>query len=198
MRSAVVYSTMPSPNDTCDLDELLVATGTGDEHAFSQLYDALAPQVLGICQHILADRAKAEEVTQEVFMEVWRTALRFDPGKGRAASWVMRIAHHRAVDTLRAHLATLHRDDREATLARFTPSRSVEDEALSRVAGRDIRSAVESIGEPHATAVALTYFAGLTNTELAEYTGVPLGTAKTRVRDGMKKLSAVLRGKERK
>ena len=106
-----------------------------------------------------------------------------------------RLAHGRAVDKLRSHVAAVQRDDRDSKLEHATFAEPIEDEALNNVEAHLLRRAVDEIGEPHSTAVALAFFDGLTHAELAESTGVPLGTAKTRVRDGIKKLKAVL-GKE--
>lgn len=184
-----------SPDEHERLNRLLVQTASADKHAFSALYDALAPTVYSVCLSVLRNPALAEEVAQDVFVEVWTSAAKFDPQRGNARSWVGRLAHGRAVDKLRSHVAAVQRDDRDSKLEHATFAESIEDEALNNVEAHLLRRAVDEIGEPHSTAVTLAFFDGLTHTELAESTGVPLGTAKTRVRDGIKKLKAVL-GKE--
>lgn len=184
-----------SPNEHERLNRLLVQTASADKHAFSALYDALAPTVYSVCLSVLRNPALAEEVAQDVFVEVWTSAVKFDPRRGNARSWVGRLAHGRAVDKLRSHVAAVQRDDRDSKLEHATFAEPIEDEALNNVEAHLLRRAVDEIGEPHSTAVALAFFDGLTHAELAESTGVPLGTAKTRVRDGIKKLKAVL-GKE--
>lgn len=184
-----------SPNEHERLNRLLVQTATADKHAFSALYDALAPTVYSVCLSVLRNPALAEEVAQDVFVEVWTSAAKFDPQRGNARSWVGRLVHGRAVDKLRSHVAAVQRDDRDSKLEHATFAEPIEDEALNNVEAHLLRRAVDEIGEPHSTAVALAFFDGLTHAELAESTGVPLGTAKTRVRDGIKKLKAVL-GKE--
>ncbi|MFG6303937.1 MULTISPECIES: sigma-70 family RNA polymerase sigma factor [unclassified Corynebacterium] len=184
-----------SPNEHERLNRLLVQTASADKHAFSALYDALAPTVYSVCLSVLRNPALAEEVAQDVFVEVWTSAAKFDPQRGNARSWVGRLAHGRAVDKLRSHVAAVQRDDRDSKLEHATFAEPIEDEALNNVEAHLLRRAVDEIGEPHSTAVALAFFDGLTHAELAESTGVPLGTAKTRVRDGIKKLKAVL-GKE--
>lgn len=183
-----------SPDEHARLNHLLVQTAAADKHAFSALYDALSPTVYSVCLSVLRNHALAEEVAQDIFVEVWTSAAKFDPQRGNARSWVGRLAHGRAVDKLRSHVAAVQRDDRDARLVDGRAA-SLEDQALSNVEAQRLRSAIGAIGEPHATAVALTFLDGLTHAELAESTGVPLGTAKTRVRDGIKKLKAVL-GKE--
>lgn len=184
-----------SPDEHARLNHLLVQTAAADKHAFSALYDALAPTVYSVCLSVLRNPALAEEVAQDVFVEVWTSAVKFDPQRGNARSWVGKLAHGRAVDKLRSHVAAVQRDDRDAMLTQATFAETLEDEALGNVEVQQLRQAIDRIGEPHSTAVALAFFDGLTHAELAESTGVPLGTAKTRVRDGVKKLKAIL-GKE--
>ncbi|ATZ09541.1 TPA: sigma-70 family RNA polymerase sigma factor [Corynebacterium striatum] len=189
-------STM-SPQQIARLNDQLVATAAGDRHAFSQLYDVLSPTVFSVCLHVLNNQALAEEVAQDVFVETWNKAANFDPERGNARSWVARLAHGRAVDRLRSHVASVERDDRDAHLEEPTRFIDVESEALEHVESQRLRAAVDAIGEPHRTAVLLAFFGGLSHAELAESTGVPLGTAKTRVRDGIKKLKATLGKEER-
>lgn len=179
-------------------EELLVRIANGDKQAFGLFYDQTAARVLGICMQVLHNRAVAEEITQEVFIEIWRTAPTFSPQKGSAASWIYRLARSRAIDKLRSRMATLSRDEKDAALQQFTHYIDVEDDAIRAVESQRLRKIVDSIGEPHRSAIMLTYFAGLSNQELADYLNIPLGTAKTRVRDGLKKLKAVLHVSSRK
>ena len=175
------------------LESLMLLTQQGDAAAFARLYDHIAPNVLGLSLQILHDQAQAEEVTQEVFIEVWQHAADFDPAKGSAKSWILRRARLRAIDRVRSAIATMKRDDREAFLVASINKESVEDEALRNVQRHAVRTALEIIGEPHKTAILMAYFGDMTHAELAEATGVPLGTAKTRVRDGLRKLEKILK-----
>lgn len=175
------------------LESLMLLTQQGDAAAFARLYDCIAPNVLGLSLQILHDQAQAEEVTQEVFIEVWQHAGDFDPAKGSAKAWILRRARLRAIDRVRSAIATLKRDDREAFLVASINKESVEDEALRNVQRHAVRTALEIMGEPHKTAILLAYFGDMTHAELAEATGVPLGTAKTRVRDGLRKLEKILK-----
>ena len=163
-------------------EELLVQVATGDKRAFGELYDRLAARVMGICMQVLRNRAIAEEITQEVFVEIWRTAPMFSPERGSAQGWVLRLARSRAIDKLRSRMAALARDERTTMLEQLT----------RYIDGEHLRAAVNDIGEPHRTAIMLTYFGGLTQQQLADHLGIPLGTAKTRVRDGLKKLKSAL------
>ena len=171
----------------------MLLTQQGDAAAFARLYDHIAPNVLGLSLQILHDQAQAEEVTQEVFIEVWQHAADFDPAKGSAKAWILRRARLRAIDRVRSAIATMKRDDREAFLVASINKESVEDEALRNVQRHAVRTALEIMGEPHKTAILLAYFGDMTHAELAEATGVPLGTAKTRVRDGLRKLEKILK-----
>ena len=175
------------------LESLMLLTQQGDAAAFARLYDHIAPNVLGLSLQILHDQAQAEEVTQEVFIEVWQHAADFDPAKGSAKAWILRRARLRAIDRVRSAIATMKRDDREAFLVASINKESVEDEALRNVQRHAVRTALEIIGEPHKTAILMAYFGDMTHAELAEATGVPLGTAKTRVRDGLRKLEKILK-----
>lgn len=175
------------------LESLMLLTQQGDAAAFARLYDHIAPNVLGLSLQILHDQAQAEEVTQEVFIEMWQHAGDFDPAKGSAKAWILRRARLRAIDRVRSAIATLKRDDREAFLVASIKKESVEDEALRNVQRHAVRTALELMGEPHKTAILLAYFGDMTHAELAEATGVPLGTAKTRVRDGLRKLEKILK-----
>ena len=180
-----------SPEEHARLDALVAGVARGDQRAFSQLYDALSPLAFGVVIQVLGNSSLAEEVLQEVFVEVWNKADNFDSERGHARTWVGRIAHSRAIDKLRAHRASVRRDDQDYALDERIRGVDVEGEALSNVEASRLRAAVDTIGEPHRTAVLLTFFDGLSHAELAKSTDVPLGTAKTRVRDGVRKLAAV-------
>ncbi|GAA1473091.1 ECF RNA polymerase sigma factor RpoE [Corynebacterium felinum] len=173
-------------------EELLTLVAAGDKGAFGELYDLLSPTVMGICMHIVRNQSIAEEIAQEVFVEVWRRAHTFDPNQSSAKTWVGRIAKSRSIDKLRSMTAAALRDDRDAMLDKVTRFIDVETNALTNIEAARVRQALASIGEPHKSALMLTYFGGLSHPELAEKTGVPLGTAKTRVRDGIKKLRLAL------
>ncbi|WP_342320203.1 sigma-70 family RNA polymerase sigma factor [Corynebacterium mayonis] len=174
-----------------DIDELMLLVASGDEAAFGTLYDALAPHVLGLTTHILRNRAQAEEVTQEVFIEVWRDAHKFDPTQGKATSWVLRLSKLRAIDRLRSWRSAQARDQADYA-ERLTTWVAAEDEAHAHLESQALQELIDSIGEPHRTALMLAYFGEMSHKEIAEVSGVALGTAKTRVRDGLKKLRYAL------
>lgn len=171
-----------------DPDRLLTRVRAGDKAAFAELYDVLAPQVLGLATHILRDRAQAEEVTQEVFVEVWQNAHTFDAARGSAKAWILRLTKSRAIDRLRSWRSTQARDTEDFNRQLTTWVVAAEDEAQQRLESEELQELIDSIGEPHRSALMLAYFGELTHQEIADATGVALGTAKTRVRDGLQKL----------
>ncbi|MDK7134613.1 sigma-70 family RNA polymerase sigma factor [Corynebacterium sp. UMB4614] len=174
--------------ESVDPDRLLESVRAGDKVAFAELYDVLAPQVLGLTTHILRDRAQAEEVTQEVFVEVWLSAHTFDPHRGSAKSWVLRLAKSRAIDRLRSWRSSQARDTDDFNSQLTTWVAAAEDEAQQQLESEELQELIDSIGEPHRSALMLAYFGELTHQEIADATGVALGTANTRVRDGLQKL----------
>lgn len=171
-----------------DPDRLLTSVRAGDKAAFAELYDVLAPQVLGLATHILRDRAQAEEVTQEVFVEVWQNAHTFDPARGSAKAWILRLTKSRSIDRLRSWRSAQARDTEDFNRQLTTWVVAAEDEAQQRLESEELQELIDSIGEPHRSALMLAYFGELSHQEIADATGVALGTAKTRVRDGLQKL----------
>jgi RNA polymerase sigma-70 factor, ECF subfamily len=159
----------------------------GDEQAFAEFYDEVAPNVFGVVLRVLRDRAQAEEVTQEVFLELWRTAPRFDPGRGSVRSWANTIAHRRAVDRVRSEQSA--RDREVADGARVVP---VDDDVAERVVTEidrgGVAEALGALSDSQREAVTLAFYGGLTYRDVAARLAIPEGTAKTRIRDGLKKL----------
>lgn len=172
----------------------LVAVARGDQAAFADLYDSTAPRVYGLVLRVLRDRSQAEEVTQEVFLQVWRTASSFDPDRGSAISWLLTLAHRRAVDRVRSVVAQSARDDAYES-QRTTPPFDVTAEAVEeRMEATRVRDALGELTPAQRAAIELAYFEGLTHREVAERLDVPLGTAKTRIRDGLGKMRDTMGG----
>src|SRR5262245_1501601 len=122
-----------------DASALLRAVARGDEAAFARLYDLVAARVFGLVRRVLRDPAQSEEVTQEVLVEVWRTAARFDPARGSATSWIFTIAHRRAVDRVRSEQAGADRVRRLAASSAGTPYDDVVEQATVRLEQRQVR-----------------------------------------------------------
>lgn len=164
----------------------------GDRAAFAEVYDALSARVFGLVVRILVDRAQAEEVAQEVFLEVWRKAPTFDASKGSVVGWTLALAHSKAVDRVRASQSQRDRDLRIGVRDRQADVDVVSEAAEARIEGDRVREAMASLSAPQREAIELAYFGGLTQTEIAERIDTPLGTVKTRLRDGMIRLRSVL------
>ncbi|PQZ94727.1 RNA polymerase subunit sigma [Arthrobacter sp. MYb227] len=170
------------------LEELLLQTAGGDEHAFETLYDVVSPRVFGLVRRIVKDTSQSEEVTQEVFVEAWQLAARFDPARGTAMTWLLTLAHRRAVDRVRASQASKDRDLREGIKDFQASYDNVEDTAILHDEAHRVRTALDGLSEMHREAIRLAYFGGYTHHEVAALLKIPVGTAKTRIRDGMSKL----------
>ncbi|WP_235543255.1 ECF RNA polymerase sigma factor SigK [Phycicoccus sp. Soil803] len=171
-----------------DLAGLLRASAQGDENAFAQLYDAVAARIYGLVLRVVRDPAQSQEVAQEALLDIWRTSARFDPARGSAVSWMLTIAHRKAVDRVRSAQAST---DREDTYGSRNQERTYDETAETverRLDAQRVRSALDSLTETQRSAVELAYLGGYTHTEVASLLGVPLGTAKTRIRDGLIRL----------
>ncbi|WP_066518074.1 sigma-70 family RNA polymerase sigma factor [Curtobacterium ammoniigenes] len=169
-------------------EDLLVRVASGDPSAFSELYDLLAGRVLGLVTRLLKDRAQSEEVTQEIFLEIWQNATRFDPERGSAASWVLTMAHRRAVDRVRAAQAARDRDTRVGIRDFETDFDSVTESVEIRIEHERVTRALSRLTEFQRQAVTMAYYGGYSHSEMASILGIPIGTVKTRLRDGMIRL----------
>ncbi|MEX1177465.1 MAG: ECF RNA polymerase sigma factor SigK [Nitriliruptor sp.] len=173
-------------------EELLVAAAGGDTQAFAVLYDRITPQVFGVALRVLRDRALAEEVVQEVMVEVWRKAARFDPDRGSAPGWIATLAHRRAVDRVRSEQASRDRDERVSRRDTARPFDHVADEVQVGLDHWQVRRALAELTERQREAIELAYFGGHTYRDVARVLGIPEGTAKSRLRDGLTRLREAL------
>ncbi|WP_432833847.1 sigma-70 family RNA polymerase sigma factor [Dactylosporangium sp. CA-092794] len=168
-----------------DANDLLARVARGDERAFAELYDLVSARVYGLIRRVLRDPAQSEEVTQEVMVEVWRTAGRFDASRGSATAWVFTIAHRRAVDRVRAEQAGVERVKRVAAVSAETPYDDVVEAATARIEQQQVRRCLDGLTELQREAITLAYYGGNSYREVADLLGTPLPTIKTRMRDGL-------------
>jgi len=171
-----------------DLVALLQRSARGDRTAFATLYDATAARVHGLVLRVVRDPAQAEEVTQEAFLEIWRTASRFDPDRGNAVSWVLTIAHRKAVDRVRSAEAAGRREASYHHHNQTIDHDTTADAAQASLEARRVRAALHQLTDVQREAIELAYFGGYTHTEVAALLDLPVGTAKTRIRDGLIRL----------
>lgn len=171
-----------------DLAELLRRSSRGDEAAFAELYDATTRRVFGLALRVVRDPAQAEEVTQEAFLEIWRTSTRFDQDRGSALAWMMTIVHRKAVDRVRSAEASTRRDTSYHQGAATVEHDTTAEAAEASLEARRVRGALRTLTAVQREALELAYFGGYTHTEVAKMLDLPVGTAKTRIRDGLIRL----------
>jgi RNA polymerase sigma-70 factor (ECF subfamily) len=171
-----------------DLDGLLTQVGRRDQAAFETVYDRVAAPVFGLIRRVLRDSAQSEEVAQETLLEVWRTAERFDPARGPALTWVMTIAHRRAVDRVRSEAAAAQREARAASAAVAVHADEVAEAVESSLEAERVGRCLDGLTDLQRESITLAYYSGYSYPQVAAALGVALGTVKTRIRDGLKRL----------
>jgi RNA polymerase sigma-70 factor, ECF subfamily len=175
------------PGEVSDGD-LLLRTAHGDKAAFSKLYDRVTPLVFGLVRRILRNPAQSEEVTQEVMLDVWRTATRYDAARGSAHSWILTIAHRRAVDRVRSEQAAADRTDLVGARSTEIDFDQVSDTVTTRLEVEQVRRCLATLTELQRESIALAYYEGYTYPEVAQRLDAKLPTVKARMRDGLIRL----------
>lgn len=179
---------VPADTSAAELAELLQRSSRGDEAAFAQVYDATSSRAYGLALRVVRNPAQAEEVVQEAYLDAWRSSSRYEPSRGSALGWLLTIVHRKAVDRVRSAEAASQRD---ATYHRETQQVEHDQTAESAHASLEaqrVRGAVATLTAVQREAVELAFFGGYTHTEVATMLDVPVGTAKTRIRDGLIRL----------
>jgi len=181
--SPALASVPPGGRGEPDLDRLLRRVARGDQPAFEAVYGQLCRPAYGVILRVLRDPAQSEEVAQEVLLEVWRTASRFDPAQGSAATWVLTIAHRRAIDRVRSAAAATEREQKTAD---FPISRDEVAEAVEASLDRErVQRCLGGLTDIQRESVTLAYYGGYTYRQVAALLGVTLAAIKTRIRDGL-------------
>lgn len=171
-----------------DPDDLLVRAARGEEEAFAAFYDLMVDRVFGLIRSVLRDPARSEEVTQEVMLELWRTAPRFTATRGSAATWALTIAHRRAVDRVRSEVASRDRDHRFAVRDAVPYAPDVAVLVEDRLDRERVNRAMQELTASQRESVELAFSGGYSHSEVAAMLDLPLGTVKTRIRDGLIRL----------
>ncbi len=169
------------------LESLLNRVARGDEEAFSKLYDRIAAAVFGMARRVVRDPARAEEVAQEVFLQVWQGANRFDAERGSAKTWILTLAHRRAVDAVRRDQASTDREQR-FDWSGGPDYDSVQEEVGTRLEHEQVRRCLQNLTDLQREAITLAYFGGYTYVEVSSLLEANTATVKTRMRDGLIRL----------
>ncbi|HWM04242.1 MAG TPA: ECF RNA polymerase sigma factor SigK [Actinophytocola sp.] len=171
-----------------DTAELMRRVARGDEAAFERLYDVLVGPLFGAIRRIVRDPAQSEEVTQEVMVELWRSAARYSPERGSVMTFAMTLAHRRAVDRVRSAQASADREDTVGRREVGRPFDEVSEQVATRLEQEQVRRCLATLTELQRESVVLAYYGGRTYREVGELLETPLGTIKTRLRDGLIRL----------
>jgi RNA polymerase sigma-70 factor, ECF subfamily len=182
-----------SVKDVRGSDALLAARlAAGDERALGEVFDRLAPAVYGAALRVLGDEAAAQDVVQDVIVELWSRPGRYDPAVGTLHAYLVVVARHRAVDLVRSELRRMARQERGYRLDPGQPAPSTCEQVVAAQAATAVRAAIRLLPDSQRVIVELAYFRGLTCREAAEAAGIPEGTAKSRLRLALAKLETVL------
>lgn len=196
MTTAVVeplgYRAMTEPRHGTDLDALLRQVAHRDAAAFAGFYDLTRARVYGLITRVLRDAGYSEETTQEVYLEVWRTAAAYDPAKGSALSWLMTMAHRRAVDRVRAEQSAGQRESRYGAATVERPADLVADSAIAADEHRRVAACLDALTDVQRQCIEMAYYGGLTYTEVSRRLSANLSTIKSRMRDALRGLRGCL------
>ncbi|TDU86606.1 RNA polymerase sigma-70 factor (ECF subfamily) [Kribbella voronezhensis] len=168
--------------------DLMARVARGDSAAFAQLYDQMAPRVYGLIRRVLRNPAQSEEVTQEVMVEIWRTATRYDADRGSPTSWILTMAHRRAIDRVRSEQSSTDREQAVAAASSTTEYDEVAETVTTNLEVEQVRHCLGSLTELQRESVTLAYYGGYSYREVAELLDAKLATIKARMRDGLIRL----------
>ncbi|WP_460464299.1 ECF RNA polymerase sigma factor SigK [Arthrobacter pigmenti] len=184
-------SSRESP-ERAQLVELLHQTGRGDQAAFARLYELTARRVFGMARRILVDAELSEDATQEVYLQVWNTAAKYDPASGSPVAWLMTIAHRRAVDKVRSEQSASDREARYGAGSHVVEHDEVVEAVTGRIEAEAVINCLETLTDTQQESVRMAYYGGLTYREVAAKLGIAIPTIKSRIRDGLLRLKTCL------
>ncbi|WGW10870.1 ECF RNA polymerase sigma factor SigK [Saxibacter everestensis] len=187
-------SSAPVHAEQQSLRDLLLLIAHGDRAAFEEFYDQTSARVYGLTVRILRDRALCQDVTQEVFLQVWQQAPHFNPTAGTPLAWLMTIAHRRAVDGVRSQQRSVDREQRFSNRNQTVEHDEVLDTVTSRDEAQSVQNCLGTLTDTQQESVKLAYYSGLTYRQVAERLGAALPTVKSRIRDGLIRLRECLGG----
>lgn len=182
-----------SPDQTAVLRDLLASSAQGDRSAFTRLYDLTSPRIYGLALRVVYDRAHAEEVVQEAYLQFWQKAGEYRPERGSVISWMMTITHRRAVDRVRSEQVHRRRIADYGTENVEVPEASPLEVVEANEQAATLRNCMGQLTDLQRNTIAMAYFSGLSYPEVAEQTGTPLPTIKSRIRDGLRGLRNCLK-----
>jgi len=171
-----------------DLDALLRRVAQGDRDAFAAVYDLTHSRVYGLVVRVLRDAGYSEETTQEIYLEVWRTASEYDSAKGSALAWLLTMAHRRAIDRVRAEQAGSRRESRYGAANVDPAGDTVADSAIAADERRRVRACLDALTDAQRQCIELAYYGGLTYPEVSQRLATNLSTIKSRIRDALRGL----------
>jgi RNA polymerase sigma-70 factor (ECF subfamily) len=176
-------------------EEVMQFVQQGDPRAFELIYDRHGGAAFSLAYRMVANRGIAEDITQEAFLSIWRSRLRYEPARGSVRTWVLGIVHHRGIDALRRHAVhDRRRAGMEGVEERFEAPERTEMEAVRRQEARSVRDALEALPQEQSNVIELAYFGGFSHSQIADMLEMPLGTVKGRMRLGLEKLRESLEG----
>jgi RNA polymerase sigma-70 factor (ECF subfamily) len=186
------YRAMTAPRHVADLDALLRRVARRDADAFARFYDHTRARVYGLITRVLRDAGYSEETTQEVYLEVWRTAGAYDSSRGSALSWLMTMAHRRAIDRVRSEQSAGQRESRYGAATVERPGDQVADYAIAADERRRVAACLDSLTDVQRQCIEMAYYGGLTYAEVSQRLSANLSTIKSRMRDALRGLRGCL------
>jgi RNA polymerase sigma-70 factor, ECF subfamily len=184
----ILWAAVRLPLVTTDLDDLLHQVALRDTDAFAAFYDRTSARVYGLVTRVLRDPGYSEETTQDVYLQVWRSAQSYDPGAGSPMAWLLTLAHRRAVDRVRSEQAATQRESRYGAATVEPPVDHVADSVITHDERRQVNDCLGSLTEVQREAIHLAYYEGLTYRQVSERLSANLATIKSRMRDGIRAL----------